>query len=512
MSHKIIKQIDSLAKMRLQKSWGKRSHGATTSRVSPLHEMIGHDVETTPEWGDVLSYVQRYPKEVMQTDRRGRTCLASACVRNPPLQVVKTMMRACCYGSEAFRDKSGKTALHNALNTNTMNMEVIYELCKSPELVQTSDHQANTPLHWACKENMEELVNVLLQAHPEAACQTNSSGRTPLHTALESKASFSIIEMIVQASPESVFVYCWGRTPLLTAIENSADYETHKLLVDTCPDMVEARDGRGQTMLQSALQHYCSNPDILGLLITSKEKVVEHDSFGRTALHVALSRPETNLLIVQIMLGAAPEASQVPSKWGERPLTMAYEYYTQRVHDLKSRSNSISACRDVMNWWRVVGLLLDAAGTGKSKLPTALETRAPIEVIKSLLKEYPEQIKAPTGHGDYPIAVAMKMQHMAKDELINLLLDCDSTTTSKPDSEGRSVLSLAAECDDLTANTMNRLIRAHPDALRSIDPTTKLYPVLIAACDMHSTNVDVSVIYELLSAAPDLLRVAIVSR
>ena len=464
--------------------------------------------ETTPAWDEILLYIQRNPKEVMLLDGRGRTCLSSACAKNPPRAVVSAMVKACRYGTEAIRDKSGKTALHNALNYGA-SMDIIQELCRSTQLLQTSDHSSNTPLHWACKQNMHDMIQVLVEAHPDSACTSNSAGKTPLHVALLSKVSWRIIELLVLACPKSVSVPCWGHTTLQLAIESGADYPTQKLLVTTCPDMVEARDSRGRSMLQCALQNCCSNPDILSLLISSKEKVLEYDSSGRTALHVTLSRHEVNYLIIKLFLDVAPEASQVTTKSGQHPLKMAFQQYTKGINQLNARSNSLEYRRAVINWWRIVRLLLDATGPNKTNLQTALESNAPLEVVQRLVEENPEQAVVPNELGEYPLAMALKFEYHSNDELVNMLLDLDSSAVRQLDRDGRSVLALAAESRNISPLTMNRLIRAYPEALGLIDPSRKLFPVLIAACDSCPSDDRIFVIYELLSACPDLLRCAI---
>lgn len=507
MSYNSLKAIDSLVTLRLEKRWGRRCITRQETQASPskLHNMI--DSETTPSWDEILIYVQCNPKEVMHMDRRGRTCLSSACAKNPPRAVVSVMLKACRYGTEAIRDKSGKTALHIALSYGAT-IDVIQELCRSTQLLQTCDHSSNTPLHWACKENMHDVVEVLVQAHPDSACTSNSAGKTPLHVALLSKVPWRIIEMIVLASPKSVSIPCWGHTTLQLAIENGADYPTLKLLVSTCPDMVEARDSRGRSMLQCALQNCCSNPDILSLLISSKEKVLECDSAGRTALHTTLSRHETNFLIIKLILDAAPEASQVKTKSGQHPLKMAFQQYTQAIHQLNARSNSLEYRRSVINWWRSVRLMLNAIGPNKTNLQTAVESNAPLEVVQRLVEENPEEAVTPNQLGEYPLATSLKLQYHANDELVSMLLDLDSTVVRKLDCDGRSVLALAAESHNISPLTRNRLIRAYPEALGLIDPTRKLFPALIAACDSCPNDDRVFVIYELLSACPHLLRCA----
>jgi 26S proteasome non-ATPase regulatory subunit 10 len=485
--------------------------------------LAAHGDDSIPDWEKVYDHIQRFPQEVMNVDRRGRTCLsAAACAAgsiHPPTKVVKAMMRACRFGTEASCDKSGKTALHLAILAETPDMEVIQELCSnSPKLVSTTDFRARTPLHFACKVDMEEAVSILLGRWPESALQTDVYNRTALQIALESKAAFSIVEMLVRASPDAVAIKDadTGRTALATALHYHADYLTIALLIDACPKVVHLRDGRSRSPLQCALAEKYSDPNVMALLIASKGVVVEQDTCGRNALHIALSRYAVSAMVVHMLLEIAPEAAQVPStkQCADNPLTIAYNYYRQASQELWYRPHSISARRATMNWWEVVGMVLNAAApASKCKLQAAIQTDAPIEVIQTILRENPEQINIRNKRGDLPIATAIKLDarnsHCNKDDLVNLLLDHDGddATASQLDSENRNLLSIAASMTagrDLQPATYRRLIRSNPAALAVVDPKMKMYPLMIAACNEHPK--DTGLIYELLSAAPDLLQ------
>jgi hypothetical protein len=350
--------------------------------------------------------------------------------------------------------------------------------------------------------------------------QTDVQNNTALHIALESKAAFSTVEMLVRASPDAIAIKAsdTGRTALATALHNQADYSTISLLVDACPEVVHLRDGRNRSPLQCALAEKYSDPDVLALLIASKNVVVGQDSRGMNALHIALSRYAVSAEVVHMLLEAAPEAAQVPStrEGGDNPLTIAYNYFRQASQELWYRPHSISARRATVSWWNVVEMVLNAAVPAATcKLQAALETDAPIEVIQAILKENPEHMKVRNECGNLPIAVAMKIDtcnnHCNKDELINLMLDHDDgATASQLDCENRNLLSIAASTTtvrgcQLQPATFRRLIRSNPTALTVIDPKMKMYPVMIAACNEHIMK-DTSLIYELLSAAPDLLQ------
>mmetsp|Transcript_33491 Transcript_33491/g.50521 ORF Transcript_33491/g.50521 Transcript_33491/m.50521 type:complete len:511 (-) Transcript_33491:638-2170(-) len=499
-----MREADSVIARRLKSSWGRlvREKGVEESR---LHRMIGYTESSNPDWEAILQFVREHPDEVMKRDRRGRTGLSSACAKNPPSKVVEEMMKCCKFGIEASRDKTGFTALSIAIMASA-SMDVIQELCKSLELTKTADHQNNTPLHLACNNfyanNLEELVSVLLEVCPQSANLINFEGLTPLQIALESNGSHSIIEMLVKAAPESVLGNANGTTPLTRAILCNWDFSICSLLVGANPKVLRLRDEEGRLPLHLALdQRNFFNPDIISLLIYSKEAVLEEDKSGRNSLHRVLDNYEVNPLKVSMLLEATPESGQKTTKDGQLPIQIAYKNYLRAKEQASLQPQSLLAQGRLAKCWNVIEMFLEKS-TCTCNLHHAIETLAPIEVIEIILLKSPEEAAISNHDFEFPIMLAAKLNHCHKDRLLNLILDADSTTSSCLDKEQRSVLSIAAECTDIKACTIYRLICAHPSALRQLDPIRNLQPLLIAASN-ESDEVDV--VYEILLAAPDLI-------
>ena len=179
---------------------------AVSSSLSELHRLINkvdanRDDQKCFCWDAVLARCQSHSREVVSLDRRGRTCLLSACAKNPPILVVETMLKQCRVGADALRDKSGFTAMTIAIQ-NHASLKVVTLLAQRSSLLTTADHQGNTPLHLACQNVYQrsaiELVTILLNACPRLAGRENSAGKTPLHVAIESKVSLDIVGMLVK--------------------------------------------------------------------------------------------------------------------------------------------------------------------------------------------------------------------------------------------------------------------------------------------------------------------------
>lgn len=184
---------------KLQSSWGRRAQREDELPRGRLHQIIGHHKEKQTDWDEVLKLIQSNPKQVMETDLRGRTCLSTSCARDPPASVVKALIKACRFGTEASRDKTGNTALHIAIQADAT-LEAIQELCTSHRLVKTTDHRSSTALHLACRNTFskgaKELVQLLLAAYPQAVNLTDADGKTPLDIALQAGAPSVITELL----------------------------------------------------------------------------------------------------------------------------------------------------------------------------------------------------------------------------------------------------------------------------------------------------------------------------
>lgn len=198
------------ASQSLKSSWRSKESvpdekKAASSSGSELHRLINQVDDTIDAksfcWDAVLARCQSHPREVITQDGRGRTCLLSACAKNPPVVVVETMLEQCRVGADALRDKTGFTAMTIAIR-NHASLKVVTLLARRSNLLTTTDHQGNTPLHLACQNRYTrsaiELVTMLLNACPCLAKRENSAGKTPLHVAIESKAPLDIVCMLVK--------------------------------------------------------------------------------------------------------------------------------------------------------------------------------------------------------------------------------------------------------------------------------------------------------------------------
>mmetsp|Transcript_18492 Transcript_18492/g.26106 ORF Transcript_18492/g.26106 Transcript_18492/m.26106 type:complete len:560 (-) Transcript_18492:11-1690(-) len=533
--------LDELVTMRLQSGWGRPTGPAEPPGVMPeLHERIAainRDDKSSSKWSAVLERCKSHPKEVIRSDRRGRTCLSAACAKDPTVEVVQALLRECHFGTDALRDKHGRTALGIAISSHA-SLEVIEKLASRGRTVTVSDHGGNAPLHLACMNNyrygVENLVRTLLKVDPEVAKLENNKGKIPLHLALEAKASAEVIELLAEVYPETVVNDTCGYTPLMMAIQYNATIEVFRCLVQANPAVTLKRDECGRLPLRRALEFRCDNPGIIDLLCTSKESVMETDKIGRNALHLALEWITINPLIIKTLLKQAPQASRIHSPCTGTPLQRAYQRYSRAIRNVEYHGPSASreSIRDMEDWWDVACAILRAATSHKdddkraftkegewSILHAAIATNSPIQVFKTIMKYNFGEVNFPNQDDQYPLMLAAMMKkkdNKTKEAILNLLLDADcSQACEAPDKDGRYALSMAAESNGISTNVLYRILFGNPTALRIVDPVHKMYPFLIAAlprktpenkADIASACVmQTNCIYELLVAGPDVL-------
>mmetsp|Transcript_995 Transcript_995/g.1818 ORF Transcript_995/g.1818 Transcript_995/m.1818 type:complete len:522 (-) Transcript_995:111-1676(-) len=511
-----MRDLDEVIAKRLSSSWGRQIQTSSPSNKGKLRKMLEPDA---PYWSDVADYCKKNPGEVVQLDSRSRTCLSTACAKNPPVEVVRAMMEVCKFGVEATCDKTGLTALTIAIKTHA-SLDVVRELSRSTRMVETRDHRANTPLHLVFlnryQHGVTNVCEMLLATNPNLASMNNYDGKTPLHIAIETRASTAAVRILLEASPKAAMSQTCGYTSLTAAIQFNASLDVYRLLVNACPEVTRIQDESGRLPLRCALEHRFNDANIIKLLCDSKEAVLDSDHIGRNTLHISLDRLVPNSQIVELLLKQAPEACEQKAKSGELPIHVAYHRYAQAIRHVEARPHSLSAQRDCLQWWKVVEMVV--IGTMNhlnfpSVLHASLSTGAPIEVVSKLANIFPEAVSEVDRKGNYPIMIAAQMSPSScKDAILNLLLDREPGLAVHLDESRRSVLSVVSERLGVSETTMYRLICACPDAVRCIDPICNLYPFMIAAAQPSDRNQQRDVqqlgsIFELLLAAPDLVGV-----
>lgn len=496
-----LPKVEDLVDVRLRSSWGRPVHPVPSGTTSAMHEMIAmirdNDTNVTEryvlqnQWRRVQLRCETHPFEAGCLDRRGRTCLHAACAKKAPLAAINSILAACGRHGEAVleRDKHGRTPLAIAISSNS-SLSVISRLIKTcHRAAAVGDHNGHLPIHLACSgydHGKLELVKLLLEAYPESAGRESNTGRTPLHIAIETNASVHLIRMLVISCPKAVVMSGCGLNPLFLAIRRNVPPEVIRCLVDANPSSTMTRDRCDGFPLRRAVEQQ-AHLSTLESLITCPEVVTDADPhLGHTVLHNAFECGIPRDTMVDLLVRTAPSVATQRNRTGQTPLSLACQRFL-RVHRRRQVRPAIwkSLCTllKAAYYNRVLDsdpLVHAAVGLGLSPL-----------ITEYVLKEFPEQIRVQDSRGDFPLVSALKSPSQAnKTDLVLKLLCQHRDAATTPSSNGRSVLSVAAEATAIAPKILTELVVNQPEALWKLDPVHKMYPFMVAAVPKPKVETD----------------------
>lgn len=149
--------------------------------------------------------------------------------------------------------------------------------------------------------------------------------------------------------------------------------------------------------------------------------------------------------------------------------------------------------------------------TSESSLVHAIcYQRVPVHYFEAILEQHLDQASHREHHGNLPLHYAC--QNIAPgaepytQRMLRLLLEAHPDSASTPNSDGRLPLHCLLQ-EQLTWHKggVMEVVYANPNALRTLDPQTNLYPVQVAAMNANRSWGHFSTLLELLLAAPDMV-------
>lgn len=177
---------------------------------------------------EMCQYLLSIDADLNCQDSRGMTPLHQAAT-DMKVEIVQLLLLT--KGNDAnIQDDKGRTALHIALNSESNDFELINEACSilvEMTNVQLLDGQGANALHYACLNNMDELVKRLVELDIDMDIQ-DSNFQTPLHYCLSGNdLDIRIIKLLIYNGAKLHIEDEEGITSLSLIIDRNCDMLQH---------------------------------------------------------------------------------------------------------------------------------------------------------------------------------------------------------------------------------------------------------------------------------------------
>jgi len=297
------------------------------------------DLAQRADWSAVILRAATHPQEAFWIDRCGNSALHLACRKQPPVEAVTALLRACRKTS-SMKTVDGMTPLHFACYCGASSEVVKVLIETNPAIVSLGDRRGRTSLHCVCTgvktSNVNAIVRELLQVNPDLCYAIDKSGRSPLFLVLDDYAD-AIEEQIYMVTRDS-------SSEGLSISEANKMTEEHLYDLDErwisvtlllSAAYYETVNGTVGNQVPFRLVHACvgtRNCPVRFVFLALNlwpEQLKEKDSDGNLPIHIAafsIWKPKHrrfNTLIKVVSM--YPEGARVPDKNGVLPLQLAVQ-------------------------------------------------------------------------------------------------------------------------------------------------------------------------------------------
>eukprot|EP01031_Cornospumella_fuschlensis_P027481 gene27481-33186_t len=279
----------------------------------------------------------------------------AAVVKERPLHLLKGHLHDPndLYGQgEASLDRDnlqqvmGLTPLHllaSLQHPNMQNCQLLVE--KAPEAVRVSDHRGFMPLHY-CAYNTRslEVCSLLVKLYPDACFEPTKKGKLPFQLAAYNKYTM-IMDIILEANPNAIDTMDYnGNTPLHDACK-SLNYEGCRKLLSMKKELNRTRNFNNVLPIHNCFfsihkdnkrLQYKQLETIKVLMVVNPEIATYPDEDGRLPLHLAcLTR--AHFEIVEFLYSIYPSGALVRDREGNMPVQ-----YVSNMEDVKKMLLGVS--------------------------------------------------------------------------------------------------------------------------------------------------------------------------
>jgi ankyrin repeat protein len=398
------------------------------------------------------------------------------------------------------REASGLTPLHaicGQTQTSEWVGDVIDRFSKDGAALEATDHNGQTPLHFAARSGCTEALEVLLKPSGRANVMVmDAASMIPFHVAAK-YCQFKSAEWLLRHTDDrKTMIHTRdrnGRTPLHYSVNSASAKPADRvrfvkfLLKEGA--VVKGGDKYGSTPL-----HLCKDKEVLELLLKHGGDIHAKDQNGREPLHIMTLSGNVHAMELLLLDSARIDAKD---EKGMTPLHYAILHSAIQIDDQIDDSRpclkhtiplgpeevggkDLRPLRLLLKWnaplnaeddygdmalelamksvkRRAVDVLLQEYKTRNAKFRSrTLHSAARfgyLEIVKLSLSDPSLHVNEDDKDGGTPLRVAMMFGHQ---EIVELLLRDPSVHVNEKDKNGRTLLHYAAEFGNL--DTVKQLL------------------------------------------------------
>ncbi len=250
--------------------------------------------------------------------------------KNASTEVAELLYDAFPGAMQVLDRTNGWSPFHYACSNSNSNL-IQFFVARDPDVAYTSAlTNLRTGLHILCQQHptasMTPTLKAMVCAAPETVGRTDvPSLQTPLHLVCQSpRVSLEVVQLLVDALPEAARICDTEQyLPLHHACEVGAAVEVISLLVSVYSLGASALTRKHDTALSLACATNKSVKTIRCLIEANREAVIMKNDYGFAPLHCVCRAFQPRMGIVQALLEANPFCIQLRTNAGETPVHVA---------------------------------------------------------------------------------------------------------------------------------------------------------------------------------------------
>jgi hypothetical protein len=394
--------------------------------------------------------------------------------------------------------------------------EVVADLAlANPNVLLERDCLRQTPLFLALQRDAPPFViQAFLQACPEAAQEVQRIGLMPLHLAVARGSDPQSVKHLLHACPQAASRQMSDGCVPLHFVRN---VETARLLIQACPMALRIPNNAKYLPLHRVAYASYSSPELVQLLVDTEHDTMASFSSTKTNMHSTTMHPMMSQLLARTCHGISPldaacEMIERDLRHGDPVCLVKWNklvILAKAVHNLQQAQpqphNTETSTTTTMSLLQ--GIPDDQSFSILNIILQSINEPS-LRIIRYILtKKHPEQRAFLDQQGRSALAIAASRRDMPMDILLFLIRDKVLRKMALVmDHQGRFPLHLAAATGRSVDAGLKELWKAAPVTLTLLDPTTGLYPCLLAAMEREGDEgCSLDTIFSLLRETPWLI-------